>query len=123
MTVQLCSESNTLFSWRGACHSNGKCLSMEPVLRGHGSNSLCKLVQEINTSLLPVFLMVRYNPYETKSTGNLLFFHIRTVTFTALAISVSVAASLSYNDSPLALPSCHSAEKKTWDILPAHELD
>lgn len=34
------------------------------------------------------------------------------MTFTAVAVSVSVAASLSHNDSPLALPSCHSTEKK-----------
>lgn len=67
--------------------------------------------------------MMRHNPYETKSTESLLFFPIWTVTFTALAISVNVAALLSHRDNPLALPSCDSAEKKTWGVLPAHELD
>lgn len=35
---------------------------------------VCKLVQETNTSLLPVLLMMRRNPCETKSTGSLLIF-------------------------------------------------
>lgn len=84
---------------------------------------VCKLVQEICTSLLPVFLKMRCNSCETKSTGSLLISpHQDSDIYSCSNFSECCCFCLTMTR-PLALPSCHNAEEKTWDILPAHELD